>query len=113
MAEISSETTAPLLCYRKNREKQLLSLIAVSASKDTVSNNAVINSSTTPMLNRIQQKIQQHELLTQLKIVNKQLGLLRANPTYNATNFPLEKRHKFNKCSDKRSAFIKWSTSLA
>ena len=30
------------------------------------------------------------ELLTQHKIVNKQLGLLQANPSNNATNFSLE-----------------------
>ena len=35
-------------------------------------------------------KLQQHELLTQSKILNKQLGLLRANPSNNATSLPLE-----------------------
>ena len=64
IAEIPSKTTA------------ISHTTAASASKDTVSNTAVINSSTPPILNLIQQQIQQHELLTHLKIVNKKLGLL-------------------------------------
>ena len=54
------------------------------------SNNEVTTSITTTILNPIQQQIQQHELLKQLKIFNKQLNsILREYPTNNATSVPL------------------------
>ena len=53
-------------------------------------NNSAATTSATPFLDPIQQKIQQHELLKQLNIMNKELKLLRTQPTNTNTSVPLE-----------------------
>jgi hypothetical protein len=53
-------------------------------------NNSAPTASPTPFLDPIQQQIQQHELLKQLNIMNKQLKLLRTQPTNTNTSVPLE-----------------------
>ena len=58
-------------------------------SSTTASNVIATTSNATLTLNQIQQQIQQHELLKRLQIVNKQLSLLRANPSNNASSIPL------------------------
>ena len=63
---------------------------STSNSHTTADSSSTATSSTAPIINQIQQQIQQHELLTQCKILNKQLGLLRDNPSNNATSLPLE-----------------------
>jgi hypothetical protein len=57
----------------------------------TTASSSTATSNTPPILYQIQQQIQQHELFTQCKILNKQLDLLRANPSNNATSLSLEK----------------------
>ncbi len=46
--------------------------------------------SATPFLDPIQQQIQQHELLKQLNIMNKELKLLRTQPANTNTSVPLQ-----------------------
>ena len=53
-------------------------------------NNSAVTVSATPFLDPIQQQIQQHELLKQLNIMNKELKLLRTQPTNTNTSVPLE-----------------------
>ena len=60
----------------------------VADSSTTIATSST--SSTTPLLNPIDQQIQQHDVLKQLQLINKQLSLLRANPTNNAVSVPLE-----------------------
>jgi hypothetical protein len=43
-----------------------------------------------PFLDPIQQQIQQHELLKQLNIMNKELKLLRTQPATTNTSVPLQ-----------------------
>jgi hypothetical protein len=53
-------------------------------------NNSAATASATPFLDPIQQQIQQHELLKQLNIMNKELKLLRTQPANTKTSVPLE-----------------------
>ena len=67
----------------------------IAASSTTVADSSTTiatssTSSTTPLLNPIDQQIQQHDVLKQLQLLNKQLSLLRANPTNNAVSVSLE-----------------------
>jgi hypothetical protein len=53
-------------------------------------NNMSTTASATPFLDPIQQQIQQHELLKQLNIMNKELKLLRTQPANTNTSVPLQ-----------------------
>jgi hypothetical protein len=55
-----------------------------------ITNNSSATASTTPILDPIQQQIYQHELIKQLTIMNKELKLLRTQPTNSNTSVPLE-----------------------
>ena len=63
---------------------------APSISASTPHDTTATTSGAAPTLNPIQQQMEQHELLNQLQIVNKQLKLLRDNPSNNASNISLE-----------------------
>jgi hypothetical protein len=55
-----------------------------------LTNNSTGAVSATPFLDPIQQQIQQHELLKQLNIMNKELKLLRTQPAKTNTTVPLQ-----------------------
>ncbi len=74
-----------------HQHQPLLPLLLLPISRvSTTASSSTATSSTTPIQNQIQQQIQQYDLFTQCKILNKQLGLLRANPSNNATSLSLE-----------------------
>ena len=53
-------------------------------------NNSAATAIATPFIDPIQQHIQQHELLKQLNIMNKELKLLRTQPANTNTSVPLQ-----------------------
>ena len=53
-------------------------------------NNSAATVSATPILDPIQQQIQQHELLKKLNILNKELKLLRTQTANTNTTVPLQ-----------------------
>ena len=61
-----------------------------SISASTPHDTTATTSGATPTLNPISNKSNSKKLLNQLQIVNKQLKLLRDNPSNNASNIPLE-----------------------